>query len=365
LAELYYANLNKELAPIFRGRTEEMLENFSMLISVLDGKGLSTDSGTKGQRGYRGKLIFNWIGATTPLPPEVHRLMSNLGTRMVFYEVPAIFPDEDELTAYLQEDNASHALELCHEAGTKLVLEFFQNYPVGSVDRRLIKIHSDYDREIARLAIFTARVRAAIKCEKDGTGNWTPLSAQQPEAPHRVANTLKELVLGAALIEERDQVSDIDIELAAQIATSCIPGHLRPVVKHLIQHGSVDTPTCAGLCRPFVTYGKDSDATFARKPKESSRKVGLRASDARDPRDVEITQREVSQKTARRHMAELDLLGVGKLKKGNSNEPDALLLSPEFRWLQDYAKVVAPAVIARNPEQEGIRNTLSVPCEGF
>jgi hypothetical protein len=38
--------ITKELAPIFRGREEEMRENFSILISVLDGKGFTSDSGT-------------------------------------------------------------------------------------------------------------------------------------------------------------------------------------------------------------------------------------------------------------------------------------------------------------------------------
>ena len=45
--------VTKEMAPIFRGREQEMEENFSTVIAVLDGKGLMTNSGTKG------------VGATT------------------------------------------------------------------------------------------------------------------------------------------------------------------------------------------------------------------------------------------------------------------------------------------------------------
>ena len=44
--------LTKELAPIFRGREDDLKENFSILISVLDGKGFTSDSGTQGRRGY-------------------------------------------------------------------------------------------------------------------------------------------------------------------------------------------------------------------------------------------------------------------------------------------------------------------------
>jgi hypothetical protein len=80
--------LTKELAPIFRGRTEELESRFSILIGVLDGMGLVSDGGMQGQRGYAGQYIFNWIGAATPVPRATHRLMSQLGTRLLFWEVP-------------------------------------------------------------------------------------------------------------------------------------------------------------------------------------------------------------------------------------------------------------------------------------
>src|SRR5215471_3678349 len=44
--------VTKELAPIFRGREDDLVERFSILISVLDGQGFTSDSGTHGRRGY-------------------------------------------------------------------------------------------------------------------------------------------------------------------------------------------------------------------------------------------------------------------------------------------------------------------------
>jgi len=82
--------LTKELAPLFRGREEDLKDNFSILISVLDGKGFTSDSGTHGRRGYSEPVLFNWIGATTPLPPSTHRLMSQLGTRLCFTSFPRL-----------------------------------------------------------------------------------------------------------------------------------------------------------------------------------------------------------------------------------------------------------------------------------
>jgi hypothetical protein len=54
----------KELAPIFRGREEEMRENFSTLISVLDGKGFTSNTGMRGKRGYENSILF--IGSERP-----------------------------------------------------------------------------------------------------------------------------------------------------------------------------------------------------------------------------------------------------------------------------------------------------------
>ncbi len=68
--------LTKELAPIFRGREQDMQENFSTLIAVLDGKGFVSDSGMQGQRGYDRKILFkldrgNNTVATEGPPPDV------------------------------------------------------------------------------------------------------------------------------------------------------------------------------------------------------------------------------------------------------------------------------------------------------
>src|SRR5262249_9723234 len=92
--------VTKELAPMFRGREDELKDTFSILIAVLDGKGFSSNSGVQGKRGYEENVVFNWIGATTPLKKDTHRLMYQLGTRLLFYEVPSVMPDEETLLRY-------------------------------------------------------------------------------------------------------------------------------------------------------------------------------------------------------------------------------------------------------------------------
>ena len=58
--------VTKELTPIFRGREDELKENFATLTAVLDGKGFTSNSGVQRKRGYEQSIVFNWLGATTP-----------------------------------------------------------------------------------------------------------------------------------------------------------------------------------------------------------------------------------------------------------------------------------------------------------
>ena len=79
--------LTKELAPLFRDDDKELRQNFGRLTSVLDGDGYKTHSGVHGARGYTGRYVFNWVGATTPIPERTHKMMAQLGNRILFHEV--------------------------------------------------------------------------------------------------------------------------------------------------------------------------------------------------------------------------------------------------------------------------------------
>jgi hypothetical protein len=86
-----------ELAPLFGLRNEDLLENFSILTRVLDGQGLTTDSGVHGQRGHTGDFLFAWIGCTTPIEHRVWKTMGKLGSRFLFLEMPDVEQSNAEL----------------------------------------------------------------------------------------------------------------------------------------------------------------------------------------------------------------------------------------------------------------------------
>lgn len=284
--------VTKELAPIFRGRTEELTDNFSMLISVLDGSGFTSDSGMRGQRGYQESIVFNWIGATTPIPRSTHRLMSQLGTRLLFFEAPDIEPTIEELIEYAKKDNSSEAEKECARVVNDFLLNFFEDCGVGSVDPNDINISEDFLRELVRWGKLLVRGRTEVRYEKDDFSSWEPIAVLKSEAPFRVIGYFKDLIRGHALIHRRTEVDESDLEMIAHVAISSIPGHLRPLIRELRGAETVDSPRCAALCR-------------------------------------------VSKPTARNYLKELNLLGIAELTKGSSknNEPDLIRLSKSSKWL--------------------------------
>jgi hypothetical protein len=284
--------ITKELAPIFRGREQEVKENFSILISVLDGKGFTSDSGTRGQRGYEESIIFNWLGATTPLPINIHRIMSQLGTRLLFYEVKSIEPTEEELFAYAERGNSGKAEIECNLAVNKFLLHFFRKRPIGSIDAESILIPSELSKQIVRWAEFLVKGRAEIKYEKDYP-EWKPIAANKAEGAWKVIDYFKELAIGHALINERLEVNDSDLEFVSEVAISSIPIHFRPIVRELRIAEYVDSSRCKKICA-------------------------------------------VSSPTARKYLLELSILGIANLTKGaeEKNEADKITLSEEFLWLR-------------------------------
>ena len=283
--------VTKELAPIFRGREEELRENFSILISVLDGKGFTSDSGMRGKRGYERAILFNWIGATTPLPPATHRLMSQLGTRLLFFEVPAIQPTEDELLNYALRGESKAAEDDCQKAARKFLVNFFRDHPVGSLSPKAIQFSQPRMLQLVRWAQLVCDGRAEVKFEKEKT-NWEPVAAAKPEGPWKVVNYFKELAIGHAVICGRNAVDDSDLELVAHVALSSIPGHLRPLIRELRRADRIDSTTAAKLCG-------------------------------------------VTPPTARNYLKQLALLGIADLAKGapNANLPDVITLNKRFHWM--------------------------------
>ena len=239
--------LTKELAPIFRGQEKDLIEMFKILIPILDGKGFVTNTGLA-SRGYSEAIVFNWLGATTPLPRKAFKTMNQLGTRLLFYETPVIDFEEDDLIAYAKRNDVSDAAAKCNRAVNRFVIEFYKRHPVGSVSFNSVAISDQRIARLVKLANFLVKARAEVVYERDNS-TYKPVGVKPSEGPHKIINYFKEIACALALIHERTAVKDEDLAQIRHIAISSTPIHLRPLIWELATKGKFTTKRGAVLCQ--------------------------------------------------------------------------------------------------------------------
>jgi hypothetical protein len=149
--------------------------------------------------------------------------MSQLGTRLLFYEVPAVRADKKRLLQYALKTGGSENQNEVREKVNNLVSAFFSNYPVGSISPSTITFSEDLAAELVQWANLVVAGRAVVNYEKVGS-NWTPIAAMPPEGVWKVIIYLKELAFGHALIHGREFINESDLVLVQEVAVSSIPG---------------------------------------------------------------------------------------------------------------------------------------------
>jgi len=241
--------LTKELAPLFRSDEREMRHNFPTLTSVLDGNGYMTSSGVHGRRGYDGRYLFNWLGATTPIPDRTYKVMSQLGNRILFYEIAAEESSEEDLMTFARNYGTTDAVAECQRVVNNLFEAHFDNRPVESVDPGEIEIPEEIQRGIVRYSQLIAQGR--VEVENDwGDG----VEAGSPEGPHRIILLLQTLVRGLALADSRTVINVDDLATIRHIAFSSIPRKRRDLLRALLMTEgcltSAEVENILGITRP-------------------------------------------------------------------------------------------------------------------
>jgi hypothetical protein len=234
--------ITPEMAPVFRGKEDELAKRFAILTRVLDGQGLQTDSGTHGQRGYRGDYLFAWLGCTTPFEDRVWRVMAQLGSRLFFL----LMGSQEELTveALLESDaplsyqeRLAHCKARVHQFLTAL---FEAHGGMSNAIRAVPWLRQDDPRPvqtwIARYALLLATMRSEPVKEGDpdrGIFTYTPAMKEQPRRAYAV---LRNIARGHALVHGRQQLAPEDLPLVAQVAVSSMPRECGRILMALVQH---------------------------------------------------------------------------------------------------------------------------------
>lgn len=227
--------LCRDMETWFSGNEEGIRTTMSRMTHLMDGEGLTRDSGSHGQRGYQGDLRFSFIGASTPLAPRAWRVMGNAGYRFVFYYKESRPSDRAVLKENLfGESNYGEQVRECNEV-VQAFLERLWELHGGycGVPDSDISISDDAQEAIAYLAHVVKFCRATLTYNKDEDG---PTVSR--EDPHRVGSVLRDIAKGRALLEERTTVSVDDVAVSARIALSTMPDKRRPVVRALLDPNS-------------------------------------------------------------------------------------------------------------------------------
>lgn len=231
-----------ELAPIFRGKDDDLTQRFAILTRVLDGEGLTLDSGSQGQRGYSGDYLFAWLGCTTPIADKAWRVMSQLGSRLFFF----LMHDEAEVSAEMLvaatlEESYRARLEACRRAVHALLDALIADYaprPLKDArwNTRGVKWNAAKDpRQVSLWIAELARLVAVMRSEPAKTGSdGEGTEPARRELPWRAHAVLRNLACGHALVHGRLQLAEDDLPLVAQVAAASMPTDYSRIFRALV-----------------------------------------------------------------------------------------------------------------------------------
>jgi predicted transcriptional regulator len=232
--------ITPDLTTLFGAAAEELKETFSILTRVLDGRGLTIDSGVYGTRGYEGDYMFTWIGATTPIPHSVWDLFGNLGARMYFMHVTKKSKTTQRYVADVKEKTYRRKVDECNKATLRFLKGIWRKEKVewnsaGDPDSIIEKT--------VQLAKLVTKLRGKINVvvKEEYGGEKTFYSEPIIEEPERCIQALYALARGHALIKGRTQVTIDDLPVVIDVALSSAPWDRVIAFAYLLNKDKVTT----------------------------------------------------------------------------------------------------------------------------
>jgi hypothetical protein len=317
-----------ELAPVFRGKDDELVKTFKIITRVLDGHGLKTDSATHGARGYRGDYLFCWIGATTPFDNNVWQMMGQLGSRLFFF---VMGDDGEEVTVEMlvqseEQGDYSERLAACKTVVADFLQDLFKRHGgIRSVNWNTKKDPRNVKEEIARLAKLLAEMRSEPTREANPEHDHHGYVPAKREKPWRAQAVLRNLARGHALVHGRTELAQEDLPPIASVTVASMPPALGRVFTALVE--KTGEPLSTAECR---------DALEVQHPE-----------------------------TARKIMEELDRRGIACYERLGLGVHGTLTFDPRWSWCgtEEFAALLRGAPV-KNPGlcvegvSEGVTNDL-------
>lgn len=242
--------ITPELAPLFSGNQDQLVEYFGMLTRILDGRGFQSDSGVHGQRGYSGDYYFTWLGAVIDIPHRVWGLLGNLGPKIYFFRLPndskSNIEKAEQIKRSLRENTYATNLE-CSKNAIARFWNFIENRPNQHENKVVWDTQKDDEEtmnRIIQLAMVLANLRSTIPTWYTSDSGGTSYNFEMPttENPSRASSALYNLARGHALLCGRNYITKDDLCVVIPTALSSAPRERVELFRLLIENnGKINT----------------------------------------------------------------------------------------------------------------------------
>lgn len=236
--------VTKDLACLFSERDETLEENIGVATVVLDGRGLSTDSGAQGRVEYTGEeghVYFCWLGATTPLKYRIWEAIGIKGSRFLFLNIKDRDEDEEVISDNIYSKIPyNKKVALCTEAVAKFVRYTYWGYERYGLswDREKDK-NNIVARYIIKFAKLVASLRAPIKVfvDDDEKTKRTQITQNLKEMPYRLTEQLYTIARSNAANHRRTELNLDDLKVVKYTALSSVPFERKLTLEALLSSG--------------------------------------------------------------------------------------------------------------------------------
>lgn len=216
--------ITTELSVIFGQDKDKLMGVFGVLTKIADGQGMLTDTGAHGQRGYEGEYKFMWLGATTPMEYRVWEVMARLGTKMYFYHVKEPKWTQKERVLWVRDNKYAKVFPIVKKATSEFLEYLHSKNPIEwNNDSDPMELSFFIDNLSLMVARLRGKVNLAMHFDRETGKNRPNYTTPVVEEQTRAAIMLTALARGHAFVCGRDQISDEDMQVVIDVATSSAP----------------------------------------------------------------------------------------------------------------------------------------------
>ncbi len=205
-----------DLVSMFGKKEQEVRESLSILTRVMDGDGLSNDGGVQGHREFNEECVFVMLGAVVKIVPAIWRIVSEMGTRLLFIRMDRLNIHESQTDILIKQINNSKNYrdneQQLKEMTDDLIKDKIERYGI-----RQGEWNKEHDEFVTRMISLISELISKLRVTEDND-----IGLEQNETPYRVLSQLINLMQGRAILYDRDYIVEDDLSLALAVALSSV-----------------------------------------------------------------------------------------------------------------------------------------------